>query len=153
MLGFEADFFHPNEILWGSEWGPDGPDPTQQPHPRNPQEQFLENFTFDAIKTVGMTPNKWDLPDASSDSASLRQMGIPALIIGAGEQNVHETDEHISINDIATATELMLTIISKATQYKVDGSGQIVPRDPSQPPPSKTAATPPGTSAGWNITA
>lgn len=128
MLGFEADFFHPNEILWGTEWGPDGPDPNAKPHPNTPQEQFLQDFTFDSIRTVGMVPDKWDLDGASSDSASIRQMGIPALIIGAGEQDVHTESEHISIDDIAKATELMLTIIDKATQYKVDASGVIVPR-------------------------
>lgn len=133
MLGFEADFFHPNEVLWGSEWGPNGPDPNQQPHPRTPQEQFLEDFTFDSIRTAGMTPDKWDLPYASSDSASLRQMGIPALIIGAGEQDVHTTDEHISIDDMAKATELMLTIVDKATGYRVDESGAIVPREAKAP--------------------
>ena len=138
-MGFEADFFHPNEVLWGSEWGPDGPDPDQTPHPRDAQEQFVEDFTFDSIRAVGMTPDKWELDGASSDSASLRQMGIPALIIGAGEQDVHTVYEHISAKDIATATELLLTIVDRANGYIVTPDGQIVPRltqpDPSTPAP------------------
>jgi di/tripeptidase len=136
MLGFEADFFHPNEILWGSEWGDDGPDPDQTPHPRNPQEQFLEQFTFDSIRKIGQEPKKWDLPWASSDSASLRQMGIPALIIGAGEQDVHSEEEHIATTDIVDATRLMLTIVDRANQFKVDETGAIVPRTKVEQPPA-----------------
>jgi di/tripeptidase len=131
-LGFEADFFHPNEILWGVEWGPDGPDPNQQPHPRNPEERFLETFTKDSIRTAGMKPKKWNLDNASSDSASLRQMGIPALIIGAGEQDVHTEQEHISAKDIAKATELLLTIVDRANGFVVAQDGSVVPR--LQPP-------------------
>lgn len=142
-LGFEADFFHPNEILWGVEWGPDGPDPNAQPHPRTPQEHFLEDFTKDSIRTAGMKPKKWDLQDASSDSASLRQMGIPALIIGAGEQDVHTEDEHISAKDIAKATELLLTIVDRANQFVVDQNGDIKPRlQPPTTPPDPAPAPP-----------
>jgi len=126
-MGFEADFFHPNEILWGTEWGPNGPT-GGPPHPNNPQENFLEQFTFQAIKDIGLTPDKWEMDDASSDSASLRQMGIPALIIGAGEQDVHTTKESITVQDMKKATELIHTIIHNATAYKVDENDQIVAR-------------------------
>lgn len=126
-MGFEADFFHPNEVLWGTEWGPNGP-AGNPPHPSNPQENFLEQFTFQAIRDIGLKPDKWEMDDASSDSASLRQMGIPAIIIGAGEQDVHTTKESITVQDMAKATELIHTIIHNATAYKVDENDQIVPR-------------------------
>lgn len=126
-MGFEADFFHPNEVLWGTEWGPNGP-VGGPPHPNNPAENFLEQFTFQAIRDIGLKPDKWEMDDASSDSATLRQMGIPAIIIGAGEQDVHTTQENISVKDMAKATELMLTIIHNANEYKVNEHDQIVPR-------------------------
>jgi len=84
------------------------------------------------------------MDDASSDSASLAPDGHPALIIGAGEQDVHTRREHISINDIAKATELMLTIVDKATRYKVDSSGVIVPRAVAvAAPPPRSGSSPP----------
>ncbi|MHB2021704.1 MAG: M20/M25/M40 family metallo-hydrolase, partial [Candidatus Xenobia bacterium] len=123
-LGFEADYFHPNQILWGDDWG--GTD--NQPHPNTPDEQFLDDFTQGSIRDLGMTPQRDDLPGASSDSANLRKnMGIPALIIGVGEQDVHTTDEHISVADIKQGTALMLDIIQRANQYKM-ADGKIVPR-------------------------
>jgi di/tripeptidase len=126
-LGFEADFFRPNEVLWGSEWDENGPIPGP-PHPRNSEETMLENFTLKSITDIGLKPEKYDIPDASSDSASLRQMGIPALIIGAGEQDVHTRHEHIAVEDLGKATELVLQIIENANQLKVDEQGQIVSR-------------------------
>lgn len=132
-LGFEADFFHPNEILWGTEWTDDGP-VDGPPHPRTSQETFLEQFTFQAIRDVGMEPEKWELPGASSDSASLRQMDIPALIIGAGEQDVHTRREHIAVSDMAKSTELMLTLIHNANGFMVNAQDQIVPRPAAKAP-------------------
>jgi di/tripeptidase len=144
-LGFEADFFHPNEILWGVEWGPDGPVPGDKPHPRNPAEQFLEDFTKQSIRDIGLTPKKWEMDDASSDSASIRGMGIPAIIIGAGEQDVHTRHEHIAVNDLAKATELLLQIIANANKYKLDADGNIVARTELRP---ATAADQPWLMAG-----
>lgn len=126
-LGFEADFFRPNEILWGVEWDQNGPVPGP-PHPNKPEEYLLEDFTKKAITDIGLKPEKYDLPDASSDSASLRQMGIPALIIGAGEQDVHTRSEHIAVADLGKATELVLKVIENANDLKVDSTGKIVPR-------------------------
>lgn len=126
-LGFEADFFRPNEILWGSEWDENGPVPGG-PHPRNAEETLLENFTTKAITDIGLTPQKYDIPNASSDSASLRQMGIPAIIIGAGEQDVHSRSEHVAVADLGKATELMLQIIDNANHLQVDEQGKIVER-------------------------
>ena len=53
---------------------------------------------------------------------------IPAIIIGAGEQDVHTTKEHITVEDMAKSTELIHAIIHNASAYKVDANDQIVPR-------------------------
>lgn len=155
-LGFAVDSFHPNEIFFG--W--DGPlfkgnpemhqqqeraaqqafrrpaGPDDQIQARNSAEGFLLDFTRAGIRDIGMQPEERSLWGASSDAASLREKGIPAITIGCGEQDPHGPDEHTSIDDLCKATELVLTLMSKATRYQVDSAGKIVPR-PETPPPSQ----------------
>jgi di/tripeptidase len=148
QLGFAVDSFHPNDIFWG--W--DGPlfaderanahhnkelaqKAFQRPrrageelHPRNNAEGFILDFARDGIRRIGMEPNERRLFGASSDAAPLRDMGIPAMTIGAGEQDIHTEDEHVAITDLGKSTELILTLMEKATQYRLDEQGKIVPR-------------------------
>lgn len=147
-IGYAVDSFRPNDIFWG--W--DGPlladdranvqankeraqeafkreataDDTLQP--RNNAEGFLLDFTRQGIRDLGMTPNERRLWGASSDAAALRNMGIPAMTIGAGEQDIHTRSEHVSIEDLGRSTELVLRLACNATQFQVDGAGRITPR-------------------------
>lgn len=147
-LGYAVDSFHPNEIFWG--W--DGPlfaddkinvqanqkraeaafrrpsGPKDELRPRNNAEGFLLDFTRDGIRAIGMEPSERNLWGASSDAAALREMGIPAITIGAGEQDMHSEDEHVSIDDLQKSTELILALVDKAAAYQVDADGKIVPR-------------------------
>ncbi len=129
-LGFEVDFNHPNEVLWGDESFVGGTD--DSPHPRNGREQFLENFTGQAIQDLGLKPMQGDDGMGSSDSATLRtRFNIPAIVIGAGEQSQHGRQEHIHLAEVPQAEQLILTLIAKANQYKMD-DGHIVLRSTTQ---------------------
>jgi di/tripeptidase len=163
-LGFAVDSFHPNELFWGS----DGPLFTgdmrdsimkaaqrefrrpsvagDELRPRNNAEGLLLDFTRDGIRAIGMEPVERNLWGASSDAASLRDKGIPAITIGAGEQDIHSTEEHVSIDDLVKSTELLLALVKGATRYRVDEAGAIVPREESIPP-----TAPPVAADGWLI--
>lgn len=148
-LGFAVDSFHPNEIFWGWD-GPlfkgdkamreaarkqahrefDRPSrPQDQLRPHNIAEGFLLDFTRAGIRGIGMEPAERKLWGASSDAASLRDKGIPAITIGCGEEDEHTTSEHVSQDDLQKSTELLLSLIEEANTYKVDGDGKIVPRE------------------------
>lgn len=147
-LGYAVDSFHPNEIFMGWD-GPimaDDRDNVQRNHekaqdsfrrapsseevltPQNNAEGFLLDFTRAGIRDIGMTPSERRLWGASSDAAALREMGIPAMTIGAGEQDIHSRKEHVSIEDLGKSTELVLRLVANATRYQVDGAGHITPR-------------------------
>ena len=147
-LGYAVDSFHPNEIFMGWD-GPllaDDRKNVQRNHehaeesfrhapqadevltPRNNAEGFLLDFTRQGIRDIGMTPSERRLYGASSDAAALRDMGIPAMTIGAGEQDIHTRQEHVSIDDLGKSTELVLRLVTNATRYLVDGAGKISPR-------------------------
>jgi len=147
-LGYAVDSFKPNDIFWG--W--DGPLFIDEPEaregawkiaeqafrrptrasdelkPRNIAEGFLLDFTRAGIRDIGMEPAERNLWGASSDAAALRDMGIPAMTIGAGEQDIHTREEHIAIDDIVKSTELLLALVKRANSYQVAADGQIVPR-------------------------
>lgn len=147
-LGYAVDSFHPNDIFWGWDGPLFAPDHTgvhaakaraqeafnrpataaDELQPRNNAEGFLLDFTRQGIRDIGMQPSERSLYGASSDAAALRDMGIPAMTIGAGEQDIHTRKEHISIADLKKSTELIMTLVNNATAYQVDGSGHIKPR-------------------------
>lgn len=147
-IGYAVDSFHPNEIFMGWD-GPimvddrenvqrnhekaqdsfrRAPKPDEVLQPQNNAEGFLLDFTRAGIRDIGLTPSERRLWGASSDAAALREMGIPAMTIGAGEQDIHSRQEHVSIEDLKKSTELVLRLVANATRYQVDGAGRITPR-------------------------
>jgi di/tripeptidase len=156
-LGFAVDSFHPNDIFWGWD-GPlfKSPDvrenalrhaqevfsrearPDDLLEPRNHKDSLILGFTRDAIRGIGQVPNERSLYGASSDAASLRDKGIPAITIGAGEQDIHTPQEHVSQDDLQASTRLLLQIVEQANRYIVGADGQVRPRSMQAP-------------AGWNL--
>jgi putative aminopeptidase FrvX len=148
-LGFCVDSFHPNEIMFGWD-GPliskgNGPvhrameqeaekqfarpdQPSDVIQGNNDGDNFILNFTRDGIRDIGLQPKERKLFGADSDAHALRDAGIPAITIGAGEQDIHTRSEHVSVEDLGKSTELLLALVSRANNFKVDGQGNITPR-------------------------
>lgn len=148
-LGFTVDSFHPQDLFFGWDGNPlftggkgnvsankekaqaafqRPARPGEALHPRTSGDSFILDFTRQGIRGIGLEPNERNLFDASSDAASLRELGVPAITIGAGEQDIHSRKEHIAIADIGKSTELILQLIKQANDYQVDANGVISKR-------------------------
>lgn len=68
-----------------------------------------------AVRKIGLEPELIKI-GGGSDANIFNGYGIPSTVIGIGMENVHTTEESISISTMATAVEAVLAIVQEALQ-------------------------------------
>lgn len=79
------------------------------------ENEPIVRLATEASKKVGLDPNIHK-GGGGSDANILNQKGIQSIVVGTGMNDVHTTDEHISIEALqqgASWVEMLLTIASK----------------------------------------
>lgn len=66
-----------------------------------------------AAKSAGITV-RTSMTGGGSDANIFNEMGIPSLILGVGNHNVHTSKECVAISDLVNGTELILGLIKEA---------------------------------------
>lgn len=128
-IGFAVDSFKAHEIYItrkGKPLGGPKKDPcieAEKEFKRPVSDKETEELTKDeleileltkaAIKDIGLEPEFRKIYGAASDALSLREKGIPAITIGAGEENIHRTAEVVRISELEHCTQLILALITR----------------------------------------
>ena len=66
-----------------------------------------------AARKIGMEPELIKI-GGGSDANIFNGYGIPSTVLGVGMQNVHSTEEYITVSAMMTAVEAVLAIIEEA---------------------------------------
>lgn len=133
-MGFVVDSFKPNQIFFSGDGEPlytdrgdlegaheeralkefSRPESAKDYEALGPHENEIVKFTKKAINDIGQTPEFRTIYGAGSDASSLRERGVPALTIGAGEENIHTRREQVAIQDLVDSTRLLLALIQNS---------------------------------------
>lgn len=73
------------------------------------------NLAREAARDLGLTPVSVPIR-GGTDGSRLTEMGVPCPNLFTGMQEIHGPLEWISVQDMAVATELMLTLVQKAAR-------------------------------------
>lgn len=79
-----------------------------------PNERKILDFTAETMQEIGFTPEFRKLEWGGTDAIALRQHGLNALSLGAGENNPHTRNEYVEVKDLVNATRLVKGLIAKA---------------------------------------
>lgn len=79
-------------------------------------EKKIFNLATDAMQDLGFEPEFHRIEWAGTDAIALREHGINAISLGAGEDNPHTTSERIEIADLERSTQLIRSLIANAAQ-------------------------------------
>lgn len=79
-------------------------------------EKKIMNLATDAMQDLGFTPEFKRIEWAGTDAIALRQHGMNAISIGAGEDNPHTKGERVEIADLVRSTQLIRSIIANAAE-------------------------------------
>jgi di/tripeptidase len=91
-----------------------------------PEEKAILGFTSLAMERVGEKPEFFSLEFAGTDAIMLREKGISAISLGAGENNPHTRRESVEINDLVRSTRLVRSIIDLAARTKIPAAAAAV---------------------------
>ncbi|MEP9852005.1 M20/M25/M40 family metallo-hydrolase [Staphylococcus aureus] len=85
-----------------------------------PGFKIAENATVTNIAkasavSLGLTPNTV-MAGGGSDGNIINQLGIPTVILGVGYENIHTTEERMSIDALNLLTEQLIKIVEIITQ-------------------------------------
>lgn len=79
-------------------------------------EKKIFNFTTDAMQDLGFEPEFRRIEWAGTDAIALRQHGMNAISLGAGEDNPHTKSERVEIADLVRSTQLIRSIVANAVE-------------------------------------
>jgi di/tripeptidase len=79
-----------------------------------PKEREILDFTAGAMQDIGFKPEFRKLEWGGTDAIALRQHGLNAISLGAGENNPHTRGEFVEIKDMVGATQLVKGLIARA---------------------------------------
>ncbi len=79
------------------------------------QDMTPVNLALDAAKSLGIEPVSRPIR-GGTDGSRLTEMGVPTPNLFTGMQNIHGPLEWVSVQDMARATELMLTLVGRAVR-------------------------------------
>lgn len=135
VYNFAVDAFEANEIyVQGNHLELNSPRPTaeevcaghQAMHtspavPREsldltPQEKNILDFTSGAMHDLGWEPRYHRIEWAASDANALRQHGLNAITLGAGENLEHTRGEFVRISDMVKSTQLVRQLVQRAAE-------------------------------------
>jgi tripeptide aminopeptidase len=69
----------------------------------------------DAARALGLDPVSVPIR-GGTDGSRLTEMGVPCPNLFTGMQEIHVPLEWVSVQDMAVATDLMLTLVQKAAR-------------------------------------
>jgi tripeptide aminopeptidase len=69
----------------------------------------------DAARALGLDPVSVPIR-GGTDGSRLTEMGVPCPNLFTGMQEIHGPLEWVSVQDMAVATDLMLTLVQKAAR-------------------------------------
>ena len=78
------------------------------------KEKKIFDFTVTAMQDLGFQPTFHNIEWAASDANALRERGINAISIGAGENNEHTGQEFVRVSDMVKSTALVRQLIKNA---------------------------------------
>jgi len=79
-------------------------------------EEKIMGLAADAMQDLGFEPEFKRIEWAGTDAIALRNHGMNAISLGAGEDNPHTTSERVEIADLVRSTQLIRSIISNAAE-------------------------------------
>lgn len=77
-------------------------------------EKKIFGLATDSMQDLGFEPKFHRIEWAGTDAIALREHGINAISLGAGEDNPHSVNERIEIADLVRSTQLIRSIIANA---------------------------------------
>jgi di/tripeptidase len=79
-------------------------------------EEKIMGLATDAMQDLGFKPEFKRIEWAGTDAIALRNHGMNAISLGAGEDNPHTRSERVEIADLVRSTQLIRSIISNAAE-------------------------------------
>ena len=79
-------------------------------------EKKIFGLATDAMQDLGFKPEFRRIEWAGTDAIALRQHGLNAISLGAGEDNPHTRSERVEIADLERSTQLIRSLISNAAE-------------------------------------
>ena len=80
----------------------------------SPDEKNILDFTSAAMHDLGWEPRFHRIEWAASDANALRQNGLNAITLGAGENLEHTRGEYVRISDMVKSTQLIRQLVDRA---------------------------------------
>ena len=80
------------------------------------QETKIMNLAADSMKDLGFEPEFKRIEWAGTDAIALRNHGMNAISLGAGEDNPHTRGERVEIADLIRSTQLIRSIVANAVE-------------------------------------
>ena len=85
------------------------------------KHMYTVDLAADAIRAAGLEPNVRAIR-GGTDGARLSFMGLPCPNLGTGGYAFHGPFEHITVEGMDTAVEIILGIVRAYTTYKLPES-------------------------------
>lgn len=79
-------------------------------------EKKIMGLATDSMQDLGWEPEFRRIEWAGTDAIALRQHGMNAMSLGAGEDNPHSKQERVEIADLVRSTQLIRQIIANAAE-------------------------------------
>lgn len=79
------------------------------------EEDEVVRLAMEGLRRAGLTP-KLAPRGGGSDTNNLNTKGIPAVNLGVGATNDHTVDESVTVNDLLSATKIVIGIIQTAAE-------------------------------------
>ena len=79
-------------------------------------EKKIFGLATDAMQDLGFQPEFRKIEWAGTDAIALRQHGLNAISLGAGEDNPHTRQERVEIADLVRSTQLIRSLIANAAE-------------------------------------
>lgn len=79
-------------------------------------EKKIMGLATDAMEDLGFEPEFKRIEWAGTDAIALREHGMNAISLGAGEDNPHSRGERVEVADLIRSTQLIRSIIANAAE-------------------------------------
>jgi di/tripeptidase len=79
-------------------------------------EKKIFGLATDAMQDLGFKPEFRAIEWAGTDAIALREHGLNAISLGAGEDNPHTRSERVEITDLERSTQLIRSLIANAAE-------------------------------------